>query len=60
MPKYNVKAVERFEFFTYYYDVEADSPEEAVEWCKENGYDEKQGVDDPGEWVETCEVKLSE
>jgi hypothetical protein len=59
MPFYNVEAVESFEFRTSYFRIEADSPEEAVEFAKEKGWDDRRSIDGC-EWVETVSVQLDD
>ena len=58
MPRYRVEALEKFVVRTVY-DVEADTPEEAEQLCK-NGhvaYDEKAVEEGDEDWLETVSVE---
>lgn len=62
MPNYRVEALEKFIVRTVYYEVEADSPEEAVDICKSGAlaYEEKHIEDGDEEWLMTLSVSLCE
>lgn len=62
MPKFDITAVEKFEVRTNYYGVEADTPEEAEELCREGAecYQDTEILEDNAEWLRTEEVELSE
>lgn len=59
MPKFTVKALEKFLVETTYTDVEADTQEEAVELCRTGkvGYDCHEIVEGDDEWIKVLEVE---
>jgi len=59
MPTYRVEALEKFVVRTKYV-VEADSPEQAEQLCKDGdvAYDEKEIEEGDEQWIETISVEL--
>jgi hypothetical protein len=45
MPKYEITAIERYDRFCFYWEVEADTPEEAIEEMKELPEDDSKHCD---------------
>src|SRR5262245_24825940 len=60
MPKYDIVAIERYEQFSYYYGVEANTPNDAITRCKGELAADHQKHCDYGGYVETQSVHNSE
>ena len=58
MRRYRIEALEKFIVRTVYF-VEADTPEQAEQFCKsgETGYDQKTIEEGDEEWLETVSVE---
>jgi hypothetical protein len=59
MPRYDVTSIERYDYFQFYFEIEAGSPDEAVQIAKEKSKDDRKACDYVG-WVETSRVVNSD
>jgi hypothetical protein len=59
---FNVVALEKFVVRTFYYAIEASTPEEAEELCRTGqvAYDEKHIEEGDEEWIETLSIEENE